>query len=95
MSNKSGTSRRDFIKKTAYAVPAVLTLSAAPAFATSGSPHKYKCNNGVGNGPDCLPPGIEKNGKTYLDNDDHGGIPGAPQNQGGFKEESFSKFKKK
>ena len=30
-------SRRKFIKATAYAAPVILTLKAAPAFATSGS----------------------------------------------------------
>lgn len=82
MSEPKNHSRRDFLKKTAYVVPVVLTLKAAPALAGTGSPQR--CNNGVGNDSDCLPPGIEKNGKTFLDNDDNGGIPGAPQNQGGF-----------
>jgi hypothetical protein len=38
----------------------------------------------VGNGPDCLHPGMKQYGKIFLDNDDNGGNPGAPQNQGGF-----------
>lgn len=84
--NNPSNARREFLKKTAYAVPVILTLQAAPAIAKTGSPvSKVKCNNGVGNGSDCLPPGLEKNGKTFLDNDDKGGIPGAPQNKGGFK----------
>ncbi|MBK9132318.1 MAG: hypothetical protein IPM20_11870 [Gammaproteobacteria bacterium] len=85
MNGLKDTSRRDFLKKTTYVVPVVLTLSATPALAGKGSYHKKKCNNGVGNGPDCLPPGIEKNGKHYLDNDDKWGKPGKPQNRGGFK----------
>lgn len=85
MNGLKDTSRRDFLKKTTYVVPVVLTLSATPALAGKGSYHKSKCNNGVGNGPDCLPPGIDKNGKHYLDNDDKWGKPGKPQNRGGFK----------
>lgn len=76
MSGPKNNSRREFLKKTAYVVPVVLTLKAAPALAGTGSPQR--CNNGVGNGPDCLPPGIEQNGKTFLDNDDVTGVPGAP-----------------
>ena len=49
---------------------------------------KPKCNNGVGNGPDCLPPGLEKNGKGEThDNDDNTknqpNEPGNPGNKGG------------
>lgn len=77
-------SRRDFLKKASkvavYTPPAMLALSvpSLQAIAQSG------CNNGVGNGPDCLPPGIQRNGFHFLDNDDVNGVPGAPQNQGGF-----------
>ena len=46
--------RRDFLKKTAYAVPVILTLKAMPAFAAAGS---GTGNNGVGNGVDPQPPG--------------------------------------
>jgi hypothetical protein len=73
-------SRREFLKKTAYVAPAVLTLNAVPALAKNGSAHR---DNGVGNGPDSLPPGLEKNGKSDLDNDDVWGVPGNPQNRGG------------
>lgn len=31
------TSRREFVKKAAYVVPAILTLQAAPAYAKEGS----------------------------------------------------------
>src|SRR5919106_1671170 len=48
--------RREFIKKTAYAVPVILTLKAVPAFAAAGS-GRVKGNNGVGNGIDPQPPG--------------------------------------
>jgi hypothetical protein len=40
---QTGESRRDAMKKMAYAAPIVLSLAAAPAFASSGSaggPHK-------------------------------------------------------
>ena len=36
-----------------------------------------KCNNGVGNGADCRP------GKAHFNNDDAGGVPGAPGARGG------------
>ena len=71
-------SRRDFVQKVAYVAPMIATVSVLPSIASAGS-----CNNGVGNGGDCLPPGLEKNEKTFLDNDDQGGTPGDPQNRGG------------
>jgi hypothetical protein len=80
-------SRREFMKAAGrfavYTPPALLVLMkpSREAIAASGA---YGCNNGVGNGPDCLPPGLEKNGKGgILDNDDNGGTPGNPQNRGG------------
>lgn len=83
MNKIDNKSRRSFLRSSTYVIPAVLTLNAIPALASQGS--KQKCNNGVGNGSDCLPPGLQKNGKDYLDNDDNGGIPGNPQNKGGNK----------
>ena len=78
-------SRREFLKKAGkvavYTPPAMIAL-ANPSLAGIA---KSGCNNGVGNGPDCLPPGIQKNLKFFLDNDDVNGVPGSPQNQGGFK----------
>jgi len=50
-------SKRDFLKKSAYVVPAILTLKAIPAFAGSGSGRPEHGNNGVGNGQDPQPPG--------------------------------------
>ena len=41
------TSRRDLLKKAAYATPVVLTLAATPAFAKKGS----KGSRGKGKGP--------------------------------------------
>lgn len=76
--------RRNFLKKAGqvavYTPPAMLAVAhpSLAQIAASG------CNNGVGNGPDCLPPGLDKNGKDFLDNDDVTGTPGNPQNQGGF-----------
>ena len=72
--------RRGFLRKAAYIAPLVATISVMPSIAAAGS-----CNNGVGDGADCLPPGLQKNGKGYLDNDDVWGTPGNPQNQGGPK----------
>jgi hypothetical protein len=40
MNEQLDTSRRDFLKKTAYVVPAILTLKAAPALAGTGSSHQ-------------------------------------------------------
>lgn len=34
---QSGMTKREFVKKAAYVVPAVLTLAAAPSFASAGS----------------------------------------------------------
>lgn len=40
MSDVQSNSRRDFLKKSAYVVPVIMTLSATPALAGQGSPHK-------------------------------------------------------
>jgi len=89
--NEIGESRREFMKaagRLAVYTPPVLVVLMKPtleAIAASGAT-TTGCNNGVGNGPDCLPPGLEKNGKgSILDNDDNGGTPGNPQNKGGNK----------
>jgi hypothetical protein len=37
MKNGHSDSRREFVKKAAYVVPAILTLQAAPAYAKKGS----------------------------------------------------------
>lgn len=71
------TNRRDFIKKTAYMVPAILTLKAMPAFANFGSGNNGSGNNGVGNGPDLQPPG------NPPVNDGPGTGPGNPGNRRG------------
>lgn len=70
-------SRRDFLKKAGYTAPAILTISAVPAFAKQGSGPKG--NNGVGNGIDPQPPG------NPPVNDDPGTGPGNPGNKGGPK----------
>ena len=84
-------SRRKFIRKVAYTAPIITTISVIPSIASAGSVYHHHANNGVGNGPDDLPPGLKKNGKLFLDNDDNGGVPGSPQNQGGPK--TFEKKK--
>jgi hypothetical protein len=90
--NEIEESRREFMKAAGrfavYTPPALLVLmkpSREAIARSAGLPEvPAGCNNGVGNGPDCLPPGLEKNGKGgILDNDDHGGTPGNPQNRGG------------
>ena len=81
----SEASRREFMKAAGklavYTPPVMLWLMKPGTNAIAASPG---CNNGVGNGSDCLPPGLENNGKSFLDNDDTFGTPGDPQNQGGF-----------
>jgi hypothetical protein len=70
--------RRELIKRTAYAIPVILTLKAMPAFAAAGSGQfKVKGNNGVGNGIDPQPPG------NPPVNDGPGTGPGNPGNRGG------------
>ena len=89
MNDVTRDSRREFLKKSAYAAPAILTLAAAPAIAEIGSPNisqppgsepnepPEKCNNGLGNGSDCPPPGMPRNN----DQGDEA-TPGQPQTQG-------------
>lgn len=90
----SGMDRRDFIKKSLKASGGLfvgLTLSdgvTTPLLNTVGNPHgassRAGCNNGVGNGQDCLPPGLQNNGRSDLDNDDgDDDAPGNPGNRGG------------
>jgi hypothetical protein len=40
MKNERSDSRREFVKKAAYVVPAILTLQAAPAYVKASSDHK-------------------------------------------------------
>ena len=68
--------KREFLKKTAYVVPCILTLKAMPSFAGSGSGKAEKGNNGVGNGEDPQPPG------NPPVNDGPGTGPGNPGNRG-------------
>jgi len=76
-------SRRDFVVKVAYTTPAIMTVAVLPRIASAGSSAsgQANCNNGVGNGSDCDPRGLVD--KPNLNNDDFGGVPGAPQRQGG------------
>jgi len=69
--------RRSFLKKSAYAVPVIMTLKAMPSFAAAGSgiSAKRKGNNGVGNGVDGQPPG------NPPVNDGPGTGPGNPGNR--------------
>ena len=79
------TSRRELLKKAAYAAPVIASLQAAPAFARNGSDEPSngpKCNNGLGQRIDvCQPPGLQD--KEHLWNDKPGSIPGQPNNRGG------------
>lgn len=84
--------RREFIHKSVMASGALfvgmnvgtkivlpdLTKNNGPKKAASKA--KENCNNGVGNGQDCLPPGEPPN-----NDDDPEDAPGNPGNKGGFK----------
>jgi hypothetical protein len=66
-------SRRDFLKKVGYTAPAILTISAAPAFAKNGSGVVLKGNNGIGQEKrglfDGPPPGLStKPNQDFNDN---------------------------
>ena len=79
-------SRRNFIKKAGYAAPAVLTLSAAPTLAATGSGAiSSKGNNGIGQEKrgffDGPPPGLAS--KPNQDFNDNGSF--APRGQSGAK----------
>jgi len=72
------SSRRKFIKKLAYVPPVVMTLTAVPSYATTGS-LRASCNQGVG-GP-VVNDGCQPGHSGYvLNNDDQpgGGVAGAP-----------------
>jgi hypothetical protein len=49
--------KREFLKKSAYVVPCILTLTAMPAVAGTGSGQSTQGNNGVTNRVDPQPPG--------------------------------------
>ena len=66
MSEKRLT-RRDMIKKAVYITPAILTLTAAPSFASGGS--------GQSDGDQPAPRGFAY-GASGQDNGDHPGAPG-------------------
>jgi hypothetical protein len=57
------SSRRNFVKRGAYVAPAILTLSAAPAFAKSGSAKPEPPKGGPGKGRDKDRPGKDRPGK--------------------------------
>ena len=82
MSQGSKNTRREFIRKTAYVAPAILSLNAIPALAQVGSPPTgtpiVKGNNGLGQRTDDpQPPG------NPPINDKPSSIPGQPNNRGG------------
>ncbi len=84
--NDRQQSRRDFLKKAGYSVPAILTIKAAPSFAKGGSVIRQKGNNGIGQEKrgsiDGPPPGLAKKGPN-LDFNDNGKF--APYGQSGAK----------
>ena len=58
-------SKRDFLKKSVYVVPTILTLKAIPTFAGSGSGRVETGNSRVGNGPGSEPENTEKKFKKF------------------------------
>ena len=50
MNTPVDSSKRDFLKKTAYVVPVILTMKVAPALAGTGSPHRPHNGDGEGGG---------------------------------------------
>jgi hypothetical protein len=83
------SSKRKFLKTAAYVAPAILTLTAIPSFASSGSKRGDNGNNGVGNGYDPQPPG------NPPINDDVGTSLGSPGNGGGVSYQSQGGYSKK
>ena len=89
-------SRRKFLKDAGklavYTPPAMLLLmhpsleaianSGGRPFVHSPGPGIQRCNNGVGNGSDGLSPGLQKNGKSHLNNDDFDAPLGVPRSRG-------------
>ena len=72
----------------ALAKAAVTLTGVAATGCGSGTaviPHKQKCNQGVGNGPEGCDPGNSNQGYPFRSNDEFGGVPGAPGRQGGNK----------
>lgn len=68
-------SRREFLKKCAYAAPLVATVAVRPSFAARAY-EGPKGNNGLGNGLDPQPPGNPK------PNDEPTAVPGHPHANG-------------
>jgi hypothetical protein len=63
--NEKQESKRDFLKKSVYVVPAILTLKAIPAFAGSGSGQVETGNSREGNGARSEPGNTEKKFKKF------------------------------
>ncbi len=84
MNEQMNKSKRDFLKKTAYVVPVILTLQAAPAIAKTGSPMRSKYNHGTDNGPGRKPQGNQKHRKMHHGNGNGYGARGKPQGKGGY-----------
>lgn len=59
------TARRDFVKRSAYVAPAILTLVAAPEFAKAGSVKPTDPNGGGKDKPGKDKPGKDKPGKGW------------------------------
>ena len=88
MDNKTvDLKKRRFVQRTAYVAPVILTLTAIPSFASSGSGwnRPRRGNEGVGNGIDPPPPGHSTNYNDY---------PGTgPGNPGSKRNRNHSRFR--
>jgi len=63
--NEKQQSKRDFLKKSVYVVPTILTLKAIPSFAGSGSGRAETGNSREGNGAGSEPGNTEKKFKKF------------------------------
>ena len=82
MDNKTvDLKKRKFVQRASYVAPVILTLTAIPSFASSGSGwnRPRRGNEGVGNGEDPPPPGHSTNYNDYPGTGP--GNPGSKQNR--------------
>jgi len=59
MEEGNNPERRKLLKKATYIAPAIVSMSVISSIASAGSGPQATsgCNNGIGNGSDCTPPG--------------------------------------
>jgi hypothetical protein len=79
-----GTFNGDALAKAAVTLTGV-TVTGCDNSGPVNPPHKQKCNQGVGNGPEACDPGNSNQGNPFHSNDELGGVPGNPGRKGGNK----------